>query len=138
MLGICLHPTLQLLPRKLVLNNIYDNKFSKSVKLLTTNATVYGISLFGDGSAIMTSNLVNFWGNRLYFQSVVLDILDCTGHCKEGKKKDAPYIEIVFLPIIKELEKRNPERKSNAGIVYLVLFDGATNLQNVGNIMVMR
>ena len=77
----------------ILINKIYNNNFTNSVKLLTTDATVYGVSLFGDGATIMTSPLVNVLGPRVYCQPVVLDIFDCIGHCKEGKKKDAPYIE---------------------------------------------
>ena len=76
----------------------------------------------------MKSLLVNVLDTGLYCRSVVLDIVNCTGHCKEGKNKDSPYIENLFLPIIKDLKKRNPEGKSNAGIVDLLLFDGATNV----------
>ena len=43
-----------------------------------------------------------------------------------------------LLPIIKDLERRNPKGKSNAGIVDLVLFDGATNIKNPGNIMATK
>ena len=73
----------------IILNKIYDNNFAKSVKLLTADATVFGVSLFGDGATIMTSPL-GFLGSGVYFQSVVLNIVDCTGHSKEGKKKDPP------------------------------------------------
>ena len=44
----------------------------------------------------------------------------------------------MFLPIIKDLEKSNPEGKTNAGIVGLVLFYGGTNVQNSRKIMAMR
>ena len=86
----------------------------------------------------MTSPLVNVLGAGLYCQSVVLDIVNCNGNCKEGKKKDAPYIENFLLPIIKDLEKSNPKGKSNVGIVELVLFDGATNVHSSPKIMAMR
>ena len=86
----------------------------------------------------MTSTLFNVLGAGVYCQDVVLKIVDCTGHCKEGKKKDAPYIANFSLPIIKDLEKINFKGKSNAGIVDLVLFDGATNVQNSRKIMDMR
>ena len=85
----------------------------------------------------MTSPL-GFLGSGVYFQSVVLNIFDCTVHCKKLKKKYTPYIENLFLPIIKDLEKSNPDGKSDAGIVDLVLFYGATNVQNAGKIVAMR
>ena len=122
----------------LLINRIYDINFANSVKLLTTNATVYGVSLFGDEATIITYPLVNFLGAGVYCQFFVLNIFYWTGHCKEGKKKDAPDIANFFLPILKDLEKRNPEGKFNVGIIDLVLFDGATDVQNDGNIMSMR
>ena len=122
----------------ILLNKTYDNNFAKGVKLLTTDATVYGVSLFGNGATIMASTLINVLGAGVYCQSIVLGIVYCTRHCKEGKNKDAPYITNLFLPIIKDLEKRNTEGKSNAEIVDFVLFDGATNVQNAGNIVAIR
>ena len=50
----------------ILLNKIYDNKFAKSVKLLTTNDTVYGVRLFGGKDTIMTSPLVNVLGAGVY------------------------------------------------------------------------
>ena len=50
----------------ILLNKIYNNNFSKSVKRLMTYATVYGVSLFGDGATIMTYLLVIFLGAGVY------------------------------------------------------------------------
>ena len=86
----------------------------------------------------MTSPLVNFLGAVLYCQYFMLDIVNCTGHCREGKKRDSPYIANFFLPIIKDLDKSNPKGKSNVGIVELVMFDGATNVHSSPKIMAMR
>ena len=122
----------------IILNKIYDNNFSKIFKRLTTYATVYGVSLFGDGATIMTYLLVNVLGAGVYRPYVVLDIVNFTGHFKGGKKKDAPYITNFSLPITKDLEKSNPEGKSNGGIVDLMLSDGATNVQNAVKIMARR
>ena len=78
----------------ILLNKIYNNNFAKSVKLLKNDVTVYVVSLFGDGATIMTADLVNFLVAGVYCQSVVLNIINCTGHCKEVNKKVPPTLKI--------------------------------------------
>ena len=51
----------------------------------------------------------------------------------KGGKKDAKYIAKVIMPHIKQIESEEDilKRKSQ-GIVDLVFFDGASNVQNAG------
>jgi hypothetical protein len=64
----------------------------------------------------------------------LLDIIDCTGEMGSGGKKTATYIASLLRPIIKRIEEfRDPiTKQSHPGVVDLLLFDGASNVQNAG------
>ncbi len=59
---------------------------------------------------------------------VVVSICDCTDHMSEGGKKDATYIDEIFQEKVNEfdLDGRNTD---------VFFFDGASNIQKVGQIL---
>jgi hypothetical protein len=60
----------------------------------------------------------------------LLDIVDCMSHLETGSKKDAPYLAKMILPHIATMESiRDESNKTCIGVVDLVLFDGASNIQ---------
>ena len=63
----------------------------------------------------------------------LLDIVDCTAYLVEGGKKDASYLATMIMPHIAAMESTLDEaNESCKGFMYLVLFDGAANVQKNG------
>jgi hypothetical protein len=59
--------------------------------------------------------------------------VDCTSEITKGGKKDAKYIAGFLKPIISRIEETkdsNIQQTDHRGIVDLLLFDGASNVQN--------
>jgi hypothetical protein len=66
----------------------------------------------------------------------LLEIADCTAHLAEGGKKDAKYIAKIIMPLIQQIEsEEDMHKKTSPGIVDLVFFDGAINVQNADEIL---
>ncbi len=71
-------------------------------------------------------------------QFALLDIVDCTSEIAKGGKKDAKYIAGLLKPIISWIEQNkdpNNQKTDHQGVVDLVLFDGASNVQNAGKLV---
>jgi hypothetical protein len=63
----------------------------------------------------------------------LLDIVYCTNEMAKGGKKDAKYIVGLLKPIISQIEQTkdlNNQKTVHRGVVDMVLFDGASNVQN--------
>ncbi len=68
----------------------------------------------------------------------LLDIVDCTSKMAKGGKKDAKYIARLLKPTISWIEQTkdpNNQKTDHRGVVDLVLFDGASNVQNAGKLV---
>ncbi len=66
----------------------------------------------------------------------MLEIANCTAHLAEGGKKDAKYIAKTVMPLIQLMESEEDiHKKRYAGLVDLVVFDGASNVQNAAKIL---
>lgn len=53
-----------------------------------------------------------------------------------GGKKDAKYIAKIVQPLIKKMEETEDVHElKNPGLVDMVFFDGASNVQNAGAIL---
>jgi hypothetical protein len=69
----------------------------------------------------------------------LLDVADCTNQAAHAKKKDASYIASLVDPLIVKLENELDGNKlRHTGIVDLVYFDGAKNVQNAGLILAAK
>ncbi|KAL7532944.1 hypothetical protein ACHAWF_009154 [Thalassiosira exigua] len=122
-----------------LLTQIYDQNWKESVEALLLEAQIFGISMFGDGATIQGVPLVNALANSPTKPFTMLDCFDCTDHCAKGKKKDAKYIAGLFLPLIKKLETvRDKSGQPYTGVVDMVFFDGASNVQKAGQILAAR
>ena len=119
-----------------LLNTLYDTYMAKSWKTLRDNAVLFGVSCFGDGATIKTVPCVNMMASGVHNPACVLDIADCTAHVATGGLKDASYLAQLFLPLIEQLE--GGENGKWKGIVDLLFFDGASNVQNAGRIIMAR
>jgi hypothetical protein len=64
--------------------------------------------------------------------------VDCTSEMAKGGKKAAKYIAGLLTPIISRIEQTkdlNNQKTDHRGVVDLVLFDGASNVQNAGKLV---
>jgi len=100
------------------------------MQLLKQDSNFYGISIFGDGATVKKKALLNILASGVHMPSACLEIVDCSAHLAGGGKKDAIYIANCFLPFIEKFES---EVKNT---VDLALFDGASNVQKAGEILV--
>jgi hypothetical protein len=66
----------------------------------------------------------------------LLEIADCTAHLAKEGRKDAKYIAKIVMPLIQLMESEEDiHKKRYAGLVDLVFFDGASNVQNAAKIL---
>jgi hypothetical protein len=99
-------------------------------------ARVFGITVFGDGATIKSVPLVNVLASCVNNLFALLEIANCTAHLAKGGKKDAKYIAKLIMPLIQLMEtEKDVHKKTYSGLVDLVFFDGASNVQNAGKIL---
>ncbi len=151
-----------------LLLKLYDINWEQETKSLLMESRIYGISLYGDGATIATTPMINALGTGVHNSFAMLDVFDCTEHMAAGGVKDAVYIAGLFVPIIAKLEdmtddfvsfvfvlclefnyhniimshiysfvSTSQENKYN-GVVDVVFFDGASNVQKAGAIIEQR
>jgi hypothetical protein len=63
--------------------------------------------------------------------------VDCTSEMAKGGKKDAKYIAGLLKPIISQIEEikdPNYQKTDHRGVFDLLLFDGASNVQNAAKL----
>lgn len=150
-----------------LLTTIYDVNWANETKRLLKDARIFGISVFGDGATIKTFPKINAVASSVNNPFAMLEVFDCTDHMANRGIKDGVYIAGLFLPLIKKLESmvddfvsvvfmniiidellltihpvpykfELPQGNSYAGVVDLVYFDGASNVQKAGNILEKR
>ena len=119
------------------LNALYSTYWTEQMRTLMSEARVFGLTLFGDGATIKTVPLVNVLAAGINNPFALLDIADCTDHLAKGGKKDAQYIAKICMPLIKQIESEvlDVNGKKSPGVIDLVFFDGASNVQNAGQIL---
>jgi hypothetical protein len=118
------------------LDVLYDINRSEQMKTLLSESSTFGITLFGDGATIKTVPLLNILAAGVNNSFALLTIDDCTEHLATGGMKDAPYIASVIKPLILELEQETDDHNRKCtDIVDLVFFDGASNVQNAGQLL---
>jgi hypothetical protein len=118
-----------------LLDRLYEASWNEQMKTILCEARIFGVSVFGDGATIKSVPLVNVLAAGVNNPFALLDIHDCTAHMASGGKKDAKYIAEVVQPMITKMESEvNVNRVQNKGIVDMVFFDGASNVQNTGKI----
>jgi hypothetical protein len=105
---------------------------------LLKESKVFGIALFGNGATIQKSPMMIFLGSSPNNPFALLDIVDCTSEMAKGGKKDAKYIAEFLNPIISWIEETkdpNNQKTDQLGVVDLLLFDGASNVQNAAKLV---
>ncbi len=79
----------------------------------------------------------DFLGSSPNNPFALLDIVDYTSEMAKGEKKDAKYIVGLLRPIISWIEETkdpNNQKTYHWGVVDLLLFDGASNVQNAAKL----
>ena len=118
---------------------MYKESWDVQIKTLLTESKLFGITVFGDGATIKTVPLVYVLAAGVNNPFALLDVADCTGRAAQAKKKDASYIASLVDPLILKLEDEvHSNRLRHTGIVDLVYFDGAKNVQNAGLILAAK
>ncbi len=116
-----------------LLEDIYQSTYDEQMRSLLKESKVFGISLFSNGTTIRKVPMMIFLGSSPNNPFALLDIVDCTSEMAKGGEKDAEYIAGLLKPIISQIEQTkdpNNQKTDHRGVVDLVLFDGASNVQN--------
>ena len=118
------------------LDALHELNWKEQMKTLLSEAATFGITVFGDGATIKTIPLLNVLAAGVNNLFALLDIADCTNHLALGGKKDASHIASIIKPLIANMEGELDEHNRKCtGIVDLVFFDGASNVQNAGELL---
>ncbi len=120
----------------MLLNTLYDENWKSNMSSLLKESRDFGLAVFGDGATIVKTPLINFLVAGVNNNFAQLDIVDCTEHCAATKKKDAKYIATLAKPLIKKIEAETDQfGRNHKGVVDMVLFDGASNVQKGGEMI---
>ena len=108
----------------------YKNTMESAITKLKTGAVTFGLTFFGDGATIQRNPKMNLLASGVHEPAAVIDVIviDCSGHMSLGGKKDASYIANLFLPWFRKVYPRHE-------LIDLVYFDGASNLQEAGEVL---
>jgi hypothetical protein len=120
-----------------LLDIIYQSTYDEQMRSLLKDSKVFGIELFGNGTNIQKVPMMNILGSSPNNPFALLDIVDCTSEMAKGGKKDAKYIAGLLKPIVSQIEETkdpNNQKTDHWGVVDLVLFDGASNVQNAAEL----
>ena len=86
------------------LDVIHETSWKQQLALLLSEARIYGVNVFGNGTTIKTVVLVNVLAAGVNNPFALLDIADCTGHLATREKKDARCIADIVKPLIRQKE----------------------------------
>ena len=119
-----------------LLDGLYQSAYNKQIESLLKQAKVFGVSVFGDGATIKKVPLMNFLASSPNNPCALLEIVDCTSEMASGGKKSAQYICGLIKPIISRIEMtKNSQFSNHTGVVDLLLFDGASNVQKAAQLV---
>ena len=107
------------------------------LKLYFTIAVqVFGASVCGDGATIDRTPLYNIIAAYPNNPMAILDIPDLIEASARCKAKDGASLANLFRPFMEKLESEvNSMGRNHKGIIDLIAFDGAGNLQCAGCIL---
>ena len=122
-----------------LLDGLYQSAYSKEIESLLKQSKIFGVALFGDGATIKKVPLMNFLASSPNNPVALLEIVDCTNEMASGGNKNAKYIAGLVKPIISRIEMtKDPlckRRSDHSGVVDLLLFDGASNVQKAAKLV---
>jgi hypothetical protein len=109
----------------------YANIYQQNKEELLKFAQVFGLAFLGDGATIHRMPLMNILAMSGATPPMMISIQDCTKHMAEGGKKDASYIANMFEEKVMEYDSL----KICTDVFY---FDGASNVQKAGEVLMAR
>jgi len=98
---------------------------------LLAEASTNGMTFLGDGATIKQMPLLNILAMSGFTPPLTIGIVDCTEHMAAGGKKDASYIADIF-------EDKVEEYDPNHTLTDLFYFDGASNVQKAGQVLMAK
>jgi hypothetical protein len=118
------------------LDALYVAHWKEQMKTLLSEARVFGITVFGDGTTIKTAPLINVLAACVNNPFALLELADCTAHLAKGGENDAKYIAKNVMPLIQLMESEEDiHKKRYAGLVDLAFFDGASKVHSAAKIL---
>jgi hypothetical protein len=96
---------------------------------LLKEAKIYGVTVHGDGATVQKKPLTNILAAGVHMPVHVLEISDATKYMKGVEKEDVRYVASLVRPHIDRIEEKA------RWTVDLVAFDGASNVQKGGEIL---
>ncbi len=121
------------------LDALHEINWKEQMKTIISGGNTFGITVYSDGATIKGNPLINVLAAGVNNPFALLDIADCTDHLAKGGMNNASYIAKIIEPMVANLEgKLNGNRHKCTGIVDLVLFDGASNVQNAGELLQVK
>ena len=122
-----------------LLDGLYQSAYTKEIEALLKQSKIFGVALFGDGATIKKVPLMNFLASSPNNPFALLEIVDCSNEMASGGNKNAKYIASLIKPIISRIEKtKDPHCKrtgDHRGVVDLLLFNGASNVQKAAKLV---
>ena len=109
----------------------YQTKYSDNKTNLLKSAQVFGLGFLGDGATVKRMPLMNILASCADTPPITISIHDCTKHMQVGGKKDASYVAGIFEDKVREYDPNNT-------LTDLFFFDGASNVQKAGEILVAK
>jgi hypothetical protein len=114
-----------------LLNLNYANVYQKNKAKLLKFLKVFGLAFLGDGATIHQMALINILAMSGATPPMTISVQDFTKHMAEGGKKDASYLADLF-------EEKVMEYDPMKTCTYVFYFDGASNVQKAGEVLMAR
>jgi len=73
------------------------------MKLITLDCNIYGVAFFGDGATIKKVPLINCLVSGAHLPAACLEIVNCSAHLVEGRKKLQSTLLSSFILTLKNL-----------------------------------
>ena len=111
-----------------LLDATYSSYYEEEKGRLMQESKIFGASLYGDGTTIKGTPMINVLASTPSNPSFVIYVIDCTEHMQAGGKKYAKYIALEMLALMNRVDPGKT-------IFNHIMFDGASNVQKAGLIM---
>ena len=109
-----------------ILDDLFVAQQEASYKTIKEGASVFGVTIMGDGATINKTPLLNIMAQSGQDYASQLEIVDCSSRMASGGTKDAYYIAETFHPHVIKVGK---------DLVHLCILDGASPAQKAGKLL---
>ena len=109
----------------------FQTKYEHNEENLLKNADVFGLAFLGDGATIKRMPLMNILAMCGDVPPITISVQECTDHMQDDGKKVASYFATLFEAKVREYDRSNI-------LTGAFFFDGASNVQKAGEILVAK